>query len=171
MAPNNVIKRYLDTGVAFTQMTQARAEAIVRDLVRAGELQSEQRQAAVRDLLDRSRKNTEKLVSQVRQEARDQVSSLGLATKADIHRLERQIAALKDSRPARSTAGAKSPAKRAAATKSPAKRAAATKSPAKRAAATKSPAKRAAATKRTAKKGAATKRTAKKAPAKKATSR
>ncbi len=151
MAPNNVIKRYLDTGVAFTQMTQARAEAIVRDLVRAGELQSEQRQAAVRDLLDRSRKNTEKLVSQVRQEARDQVSSLGLATKADIHRLERQIAALKDSRPARSTAGAKSPAKRAAATKRTAKKGAATK--------------------RTAKRATATKRTAKKAPAKKAASR
>jgi len=151
MAPNNVIKRYLDTGVAFTQMTQARAEAIVRDLVRAGELQSEQRQAAVRDLLDRSRKNTEKLVSQVRQEARDQVSSLGLATKADIHRLERQIAALKDSRPARSTAGAKSPAKRAAATKRTAKKGAATK--------------------RTTKRATATKRTAKKAPAKKAASR
>lgn len=147
MAPNNVIKRYLDTGVAFTQMTQARAEAIVRDLVRAGELQSEQRQAAVRDLLDRSRKNTEKLVSQVRQEARDQVSSLGLATKADIHRLERQIAALKDSRPARSTAGAKW------------------------AAATKRTAKKGAATKRTAKRATATKRTAKKAPAKKAASR
>ena len=31
MAKNPLIKRYLDAGMAFTQMTQARAEAIVAD--------------------------------------------------------------------------------------------------------------------------------------------
>ena len=34
MADSNVLKRYLDAGVAFTQLTQARAEALVKDLVK-----------------------------------------------------------------------------------------------------------------------------------------
>ena len=37
MAKNPLIKRYLDAGMAFTQMTQSRAEAIVKDLVKQGE--------------------------------------------------------------------------------------------------------------------------------------
>ena len=40
MAQNPLIKRYLDAGMAFTQLTQAKAEAIVRDLVNAGEVQA-----------------------------------------------------------------------------------------------------------------------------------
>ena len=59
----------------------------------AGELQTNQAQAAVTDLIERSRKNTERLLEQVRKDIRDQVGNLGLATKADIARLERQIAA------------------------------------------------------------------------------
>jgi polyhydroxyalkanoate synthesis regulator phasin len=91
MAERDLLRRYLDAGVAFTQMTQQRAEAIVRDLVKAGELQTEQAQAAAQELVDRSRKNTERLVELVRGEIRQQVSNLGLATKADLARLERKI--------------------------------------------------------------------------------
>lgn len=114
MAQDNLLKRYLDVGAAFTQMTQQRAESIVKDLVKAGEVQAEQAQVVTRDLLERSRKNTERLVAQVRREVRDQVSNLGLATKADIARLERQIASL--GRSASGTAK-KSTAKRSAAKK------------------------------------------------------
>ncbi|HVX18109.1 MAG TPA: hypothetical protein VHA73_08750 [Acidimicrobiales bacterium] len=122
MAQNDLIKRYLDAGVAFTALTQAKAEGIVKDLVKTGELQAGQAQKAAQELLDRSRKNTEKLVEQVRKEVRSSVSSLGLATKADIARLERQIASLKGKPPAN-----KAPAKKATAKKAPAKKAAASK--------------------------------------------
>ena len=98
MADSNVLKRYLDAGMAFTQLTQARAEALVKDLVKTGEVQTEQAQTAVDELLERSRKNTERLFEQVRNEVRDQVANLGLATKADIARLERRIDGLR-SRP------------------------------------------------------------------------
>src|SRR5688500_680863 len=53
MAQSDVLKRYLDAGVAFTQMTRQRAEAIVRDLVKAGEVQSDQAQQVVQDLVER----------------------------------------------------------------------------------------------------------------------
>ena len=136
MEQNDLLRRYLDAGIAFTQMTQARAEAIVRDLVKAGEVQTDQAQAAVSDLVDRSRKNTERLVEQVRNEVRDQVSNWGLATKDDINRLERQISSLRGSSSG-SSATKRSPAKKRATKKSAAKR-----SPAKKRAAKKSPAKK-----------------------------
>jgi polyhydroxyalkanoate synthesis regulator phasin len=91
MAERDLLRRYLDAGVAFTQITQQRAEAIVRDLVKAGEVQTEQAQAAAQELVERSRKNTERLVELVRKEIRQQVSNLGLATKDDLARLERRL--------------------------------------------------------------------------------
>lgn len=95
MAQNPLIKRYLDAGMAFTQMTQARAEAIVKDLVKAGEVQAQKTEEMVNQIVERSKKNTEKLLELVRKEVRDQVSSLGLATKDDIAALEKKIAAQK----------------------------------------------------------------------------
>ena len=41
MAQNDMLKRYLDAGIAFTQMTRTRAEDIVKELVSAGEVQRE----------------------------------------------------------------------------------------------------------------------------------
>ncbi len=86
-----MLRRYLDAGMAFTQLTRARAEAIVKDLVKAGELQREQTQDALEDLLERSRKNTDQLRDLVRKEIREQLASIGLATKDDIARLERKL--------------------------------------------------------------------------------
>ncbi|HEY4375627.1 MAG TPA: hypothetical protein VGM93_00640 [Acidimicrobiales bacterium] len=115
MAQTNPLKRYLDAGAAYTQLTQTRAESIVKDLVKAGEVQAEQAQSAVADLVERSRKNTEKLLDQVRKEVRDQVGNLGLATKADIARLEKKISSL--GAPAKKAPAKKAPAKKAVAKK------------------------------------------------------
>ena len=155
MAQNDVFKRYLDAGAAFTQLTQKRAEVIVKDFVKAGEIQTEQASQAVQDLLDRSRKTTEALIAQVRGEVRSQVRGLPFATKADINRLDRRIDTVA-SKATSSTAAAKpaakkAPAKKSAASKAPAKKASVTKkAPAKKAATTKSPTRKAATSKSTA---------------------
>jgi len=96
MAQNDVLKRYIDTGLAFTALTQARAEALVKDLVKAGEVQADQARETVSDLLDRSRKNSEKLLETVRREVKAQISSLGLVSKADLDKAEARLAALFD---------------------------------------------------------------------------
>lgn len=108
MAQNPLIKRYLDAGMAFTQMTQSRAEAIVKDLVKAGEVQAQRTEELVNQLVERSRKNTDRLLEVVRKEVRDQIAGLGLATKDDIARLEKKMSAA----PAKK-AGAKKAAKKA----------------------------------------------------------
>jgi polyhydroxyalkanoate synthesis regulator phasin len=118
MAQTDLLKRYLDAGLAFTQMTQQRAEAIVKDLVKAGEVQAEQATQRRNEILDRSRKNTEALLSTIRKEVREQVKSLGLATQHDVELLRKEIASLKGA----AKAPAKSPAKKApAAKRAPAK--------------------------------------------------
>jgi polyhydroxyalkanoate synthesis regulator phasin len=126
MAQSDLLKRYLDAGLAFTQMTQQRAEAIVKDLVKAGEVQAEQATARRNELVERSKQNTERLVETVRREVRDQIRSLGLATQSDIDALRREIASLKaSSKSATSTSvpsKAAAPAKKVTAKKATAKK-------------------------------------------------
>lgn len=119
MAQTDLLKKYLDAGLAFTQLTQQRAEAIVKDLVKAGELQAEQATQRRNELLERSRKNTEALMSTIRKEVREQVKSLGLATQSDITALRKEIASLKGkSAPAATkTAAKKAPAAKKTAAK------------------------------------------------------
>ena len=155
MAQNDVLKRYLDAGLALTALTQARAEALVKEWVKVGEVQADQARDTVQDLLERSRKNSERFLDTVRTEVRQQITSLGLATQADLDRIEERIASV--------IGVATAPAMKAAtaAKKAPAKKAAAKKAAAKK----KAPAKKAPATKKT---PAKKKAPAKRAPAKKA---
>ena len=78
MAQNDTLKRYLDAGMAFTQMTRERAEAIVQDLVKNGEVQRKQAEHQIEQLLERSRKNTDDLVAIIRREIAAQLKNLGL---------------------------------------------------------------------------------------------
>lgn len=134
MAQLDALRKYLEAGMAFTQTTRARAEEIVANLVRAGELQTEQTQQQVQELVDRSRENTERMAAAVRQEVVSQLGSLGLATKADLAKLERKVDAA--ARGSKAGGTKKSTAKKTAAKKST-KKSAAKKTAAKKAAASK----------------------------------
>jgi polyhydroxyalkanoate synthesis regulator phasin len=144
MAQNDVLKRYLDAGLAFTALTQSRAESLVKDLVKAGEVQADQTREAVADLLERSRRNSEKLLETVRKEVRAQITGLGLASKSDLDKLEARVAGLfgAATKPAKAAAKKARPAAKQAAKKAPAKKAAAKKTAAKKSAAKKAPAKK-----------------------------
>ena len=151
MPQNDVLKRYIDTGIAFTALTQARAEALVKDLVKAGEVQADQAREAVNDLIDRSRKNSERLLETIRREVKEQITNLGLVSKADLDKAEERLAKLIGTatapvRKAAKTAQQAAPSKSARAG-SKAKKTAAKKSPAKKTAAKKTAAKKSAASK------------------------
>lgn len=132
MAQSDLLRKYLDAGMAFTHMTQQRAEAIVKNLVELGEVQREQAQAAVEELVDRSRRNTERMIDTVRKEVKQALNQRSLATKADIARLERRIDAVsrQTSGGGRSTAKKSSAKKKAAKKKAAAKKRSAKKKPA-----------------------------------------
>jgi len=135
MAQNDLLKRYLDAGLAFTALTQARAEALVKDLVKAGEVQADQAREAVTELLERSRKNSEKLLESVRTEVKAQITNLGLASKADVDRAEARLLGLFGATAPKAPAKTAATKKTAKTTvkKTPAKKATARKAPAKKA--------------------------------------
>src|SRR3954466_13153168 len=116
MPQNELFKRYLEAGMQFSQMTRERAEAIVRDLVKAGEVQAEQTQTMVAEVLERSRKNTERFVEQVQGEVRKQLSVAEFVTKDTVARLQAQIDELRKQLPGQSRGNkAKAPTAPAAA--------------------------------------------------------
>lgn len=104
MPGDDLFTRYLEIGASILGMTRERAEAIVRDLVASGEMAKSQATKAADRLVDRGKTASEELSELVRREIRQQVSALGLATKADIARLEAQIEELKAA-PAATQAG------------------------------------------------------------------
>jgi polyhydroxyalkanoate synthesis regulator phasin len=91
MPRTDILQRYLDAGSAVTEMTRERAEAVVREFVKAGEVQRDNLQSRVDDLIERSRHNTEQLINLIRSEIATQFSQLGLATKDDLAALEKRF--------------------------------------------------------------------------------
>jgi len=149
MASNDSIQRYIDAGIAFTTMTRKKAEELVSELVKNGDLQTDEAKARVDELLERGRQTTEVIVSAVRHEVSRQLGAVGITNLED---LATQVAVLLGRT---GTPAAKAPAKKAPAKKAPAKKATAKKAPAKKAAAKKTAAKKTAAKKAPAKKTAA----------------
>lgn len=91
MTDSDPLRRYVEAGLALTQLTRAKAEALVRDWVKAGDLQREQAQDRVEELLDRSKRSTDSLVAMIRREMSQQLSSMGFATKADLAAMEARL--------------------------------------------------------------------------------
>jgi len=153
MATNDSLQRYIDAGIAFTQMTRKKAEELVTELVQSGDLQRGDAKARVDELLERSRQGTEVIMTTVRTEVTRQLGAVGIANLED---LAQQVAALLGR--SGSDAAKKTTAKKPTAKKTPAKKTPAKKTPAK-----KTPAKKTTAKKPTAKKPTATKSAAPKA--------
>ena len=88
----------------MVELTRNRAEAIVRELIKSGELPGGQATQAVKDLMERSRQNRNEILNLVRTEMRNQIEAIGLASKRDIERLERRVARIEDRPTAPTTA-------------------------------------------------------------------
>jgi len=89
------IQRYLEAVSGVTALTRSSAERVVRQLVRQGEVASDQVGDTVQDLLDRSRRNREELGMLVTAEVQRVVRSMGLATSDEVLALRKQVADLK----------------------------------------------------------------------------
>jgi polyhydroxyalkanoate synthesis regulator phasin len=175
MASNERIKKYLEAGTVMGQVTRARAEEIVRELVSAGDIQRNQAQEWVDNLIDRSRKTSEQVLELIRHEVSTQLSKIDassieaianqvsdvLKRSADAGRAATHDATAQATKTAKKTAKAArqaaenvTPSRGKNKKKAPAKKAAAKKSPATKSAVKKTPAKKATAAKKTAAKKA-----------------
>ena len=163
MTGSPVLKRLLDAGMQFTEMSQKNAEKLVSDFVKAGQLRRKDAEKTVQRLVERGRATTEHVVCLIQAEVAKQLgkfaerlddiearvedvaSNVGLGSKASAAKAAAQQAT------------GPSGVARVVTRKAPAKKAAVKK------AAKKAPAKKAPAKKKT----AAKKASVKKAPAKK----
>ncbi|HMK97364.1 MAG TPA: hypothetical protein VK425_07435 [Acidimicrobiales bacterium] len=151
MAKSDGLRRYLEAGTSFTQVTRTRANELVRELIRSGQLERQKAQDWVEDLVKMSRQRSEALISTVRGETRKQLKELGFTNVDD---LAKKVAGIlsRSSMAARTATGRtvkglgakKAGAKKAPAKKTAAKRAGAAKASAKKTAPRKAPAKKAA---------------------------
>ena len=97
------LRRMAMIGSGVAELTKHRAEQIVKDLVKAGDLRSGNAKTVVKELMERSKANRKEILGFVRSEIKNQIESLGLAGKRDIERLERRVARLEEERKARSS--------------------------------------------------------------------
>jgi polyhydroxyalkanoate synthesis regulator phasin len=167
MAQNDGLRRYLEAGLALTQITRARAEELVHELIQAGEVETTRAQDWVEDLVKTSRDRSDVLLSTVRGEVRSQLSDLGITNVDD---LAHRVAELLDrAENAARRATSRGPGRGRTTTRSTARTTTAEKAPARKAAAKKAPSKSAPAKKTAARATKAKKAPARKAAAKKAT--
>jgi polyhydroxyalkanoate synthesis regulator phasin len=91
MTENDGMRRYVEAATALTQITRSRAEELVRELIKAGELERHRAQDWVEALVKTSRDRSEALIDTVRGEVRQQLKELGFTNVDD---LAKKVAAI-----------------------------------------------------------------------------
>ena len=107
-------QKYLDAGVAFTNLTRAKAEELVAELVQSGAFQSGDAKARVDELLERSRRAREAFTAQVRKEVAHQLESVGITSLEDLAQQVASLIARSADAGRAATSGTKAGAKKAA---------------------------------------------------------
>ncbi len=111
---NEALQRYLEAASGFTTMTKDRAEQLAKQLVRSGEAASDQVGDVVEQLLERQRKNQEAVSALVKTETSRAVRAMGLASRSEVERLQKQVADLKREIATMDPGGGSSPARKGA---------------------------------------------------------
>ena len=138
MSGNPLLKRLLDAGMQFTEMSQEQAEKLVKEFVKNGQARRKDSEHLVQQFVERGRSATEQIVSTVQAELTKQLGKF--ASRLDeiegrVEELAQKVGIA--SKPAAKKATAAKKAAPASAAAAPAKKAAAApvkKSPAKKAA-------------------------------------
>jgi polyhydroxyalkanoate synthesis regulator phasin len=108
----DAVRRYVEAG--REALTPRRAEELAQSLAREGQARRDQVSKLARDLLDWSRKSSDRFRDSVRREVTRQIGRAGLATKSEVESLKRRIRKLES---ARSTSSRKSTARKSSARK------------------------------------------------------
>ena len=109
----DTVRRYVEAG--REALTPKKAEEIARALVQQGQARADQAGNVARDLLEWSRRSSERLRDAIGQEVKKQMAKAGVATKDEIESLKRRIREL-ESR-AKTTPAPRTTAQRSAASK------------------------------------------------------
>ena len=138
---NSTIKKFLDAGAQFTEMSKKQAESLVKTLIKSGEMQRKDADRVIQKLFARGKETTDKISALVQHEVAQQVSAFSERFDEMEDRVEALAKSLRGNASKVAATPAPAPAEKVPAKKVPAKKAAAAKVPAKKAPAKKAPAK------------------------------
>lgn len=85
----DTVRRYVEAG--REALTPRKAEEMARALSKEGQARRDQVSSVARDLVEWSRKNSERLLATIRTEVKRQLAKTGVATKDDIESLKQRI--------------------------------------------------------------------------------
>ena len=85
----DTVRRYVEAG--REALTPKKAEELARALVQQGQARADQAGKIARDLVEWSRKSSERLRDAIGEEVKKQMSKAGVATKDEIESLKRRI--------------------------------------------------------------------------------
>jgi polyhydroxyalkanoate synthesis regulator phasin len=85
----DAVRRYVEAG--RDALTPKKAEELARALVKQGQARADQAGRLARDLVEWSRKNSERFRDTIRHEVQKQMSKAGVATKGEVDALKRRI--------------------------------------------------------------------------------
>jgi polyhydroxyalkanoate synthesis regulator phasin len=81
-------------GIGIAALTREKAEEIVNEFVETGDLSEDDGKKMVKDLMNSSTKHKGVLEKKIEEEVKKAAAKLNLASKEDIKRLEKKIAAM-----------------------------------------------------------------------------
>jgi polyhydroxyalkanoate synthesis regulator phasin len=87
----NILKDALDLGLGAVVLTKEKADKIARELVKKGRLQEKERKGLVDDLIKRGKEEEKCLEKKLANMINSAFSSMDIASKSDIARLEKEI--------------------------------------------------------------------------------
>ncbi len=90
----DLFRKGMLAGIGVLSFTREKAEDLVNDLTRRGEMSREQAQGVVNDLVERGERQRSELNRSVKDQVRTNVQDMGLATKEEVHELLHRIEVL-----------------------------------------------------------------------------
>jgi polyhydroxyalkanoate synthesis regulator phasin len=111
----DLVRRYVEAG--RDALSPQKAQELARALVKQGEAGRDQASTVARQLLDWSRRNSERFRETVQREVRRQITRAGFATKDEVEGLRRRVRELERSSPSAKQTSSKTAGRRKTATR------------------------------------------------------
>ncbi len=87
----DIVKKTLLLGLGVASLTKEKAEEIVNELVKHGEVASKDRPKVINDILQKAEEEKKKFISKIKETVKTVVNEMGLPGKDDIDELKKKI--------------------------------------------------------------------------------
>jgi poly(hydroxyalkanoate) granule-associated protein len=91
----DLFKKTVLMGLGAMTITKEKAENLVDELIKKGELAKDKRSKAIQDLLEKANEQEKEIFDKIGNAVNKSIEKLGIPTKQDFERLEKKIDELK----------------------------------------------------------------------------